>query len=106
VWQKKFEKYGSDRFAIVGLALDAEGIAPAKIYYDRFGVTFPALVDPDYATQFGTVPKTFFIDEHGVVQNARNWEQQLDESVAVRPVGDEVRSKWLQPGARLGPAAI
>jgi len=106
VWQKKFEKYGSDSFTIVGLALDAEGVAPAKIYYDRFGVTFPALVDPDYATQFGAVPKTFFIDEHGVVQDVHDWEQQLAKLAAVRPVREDVRSKWTEPGARLGAAAI
>lgn len=106
MWQQKFEKYGNDSFTVVGLALDAEGIAPAKIYYDRFGVTFPALVDPDYATQFGAVPKTFFIDEHGVVQNARQWEQQLAQLPNVRPVGDEVRSQWSPPGARLSGAAI
>jgi hypothetical protein len=106
VWQQKFEKYGSDSFTIVGLALDAEGIAPAKIYYDRFGVTFPTLVDPDYATQFGAVPKTFFIDEYGVVQNARNWEQQLAQLADVRPLSDEVQSKWSQPDARLSAAAI
>jgi len=106
VWQKLFEKYGSDSFTVVGLALDAEGIASAKIYYDRFGVTFPALVDSDCATQFDAVPKTFFINEHGVVQSARNWEQQLEQLTDVRPVSDEVRSQWSPPGARLSGAAI
>ncbi len=69
-------------------------------------MTFPALVDPDYATQFGAVPKTFFIDEHGVVQNSGDWEQQLEKLVGVRPVSDDIRSKWTEPGARLGAAAI
>ena len=63
MWQQLFEKYGSEEFTVVGLALDAEGIAPAKLYYEKFGVTFPSLVDPDYATGFGAVPKTFFVDE-------------------------------------------
>ncbi len=69
-------------------------------------MTFPALVDPDYATRFGAVPKTFFIDERGVVQSARNWEQQLAKLAAVRPVSDDLRAKWTKPGARLGAAAI
>lgn len=91
---------------MVGLALDAEGIAPAKIYYDQFGVEFPALVDPDYATQFGAVPKTFFIDECGVVLNAENWERQLNELGELRPVTSEVRSQWSDSRVRLNPAAI
>ena len=77
VWQQKFEKYRSENFTVVGLALDAEGIAPAKLYYEKFGVEFPSLVDPNYATQFGVIPKTFFVNEHGVVQDLRNWESRL-----------------------------
>ncbi len=100
------EKYGSDSFTVVGLALDAEGIAPAKIYYEKFGVTFPALVDPDYATGFGAVPKTIFIDEHGVVLNARNWESQLEKMGETLPVPKSVRAKWTPAGARLDSAAI
>ena len=106
MWQNKFEQYGSDNFTIVGLALDAEGIPPAKIYYDRFGVTFPSLVDPEYATQFGAVPKTFFVDEHGVVQIAKEWEQQLAALGPVRPVTKRIASQWTKPGVRLDSVAI
>lgn len=72
MWQKKFEQYRRMGFNVVGIALDAEGIAPAKLYYERFGVTFPALVDPNYVTGFGAVPKTFLVDEHGVVRELEN----------------------------------
>lgn len=72
--------------------MDVEGIPPAKLYYDEHGVTFPALVDPNYATQFGAVPKTFFVNEHGVVQQLKGWEKHLDKPV--RPVTDAVREKW------------
>lgn len=106
MWQKKFEKYGSETFTVVGLALDAEGIAPAKKYYEGFGVTFPSLVDPDYATQLGAVPKTIFVDEHGLVQNARNWEQQLARFGNVRPVSGAVRSQWSSPDSRFDPVAM
>lgn len=105
-WQKKFEQYGSDSFTIVGLALDAEGTGPAAKYYERFGVKFPALVDPDYATGFGAVPKTFFISEHGVVLNVRNWEQQLAAAADVRPVTDEIRRQWTPADARLDSAVL
>jgi hypothetical protein len=106
VWQKKYEEYGSDNFTIVGLALDAEGIAPAKLYYDRFGVTFPSLVDPDYATRFGAVPKTFLVDEHGVVLDAENWEETITQLGPIRHVSDEVRALWSPAGARLDAAAL
>lgn len=101
-----FEKYGSDEFTVVGLALDAEGIAPAKLYYERFGVKFPALVDPDYATRFGAVPKTFFVDEHGVVLEVKGWQNQLPQLGRTRPVTEAVRDQWSKPGKRLDSAAI
>ena len=84
MWQKKFQQYGDDSFTIVGLALDVEGVEPAKRYYEKFGVTFPSLVDPNYATRFGAVPKTFFVDELGVVQSARSWERRLKTLPAPR----------------------
>lgn len=101
-----FEKYGSDEFTVVGLALDAEGIAPAKLYYDKYDVTFPALVDPDYATQFGAVPKTFFVDEHGVVQDLKDWEQQLSSLGEVKPVTKSIRTQWSVPESRLDSGAL
>lgn len=106
MWQKKFEQYGNENFTIVGLAMDAEGVAPAKIYYDRFGVQFPALVDPNYATKFGAVPKTFFINEHGVVLSAKNWEEQLARMESPRPVTQAVRKQFQTAEKRLDSSAI
>lgn len=100
MWQKKFEQFGGENFTIVGLALDSEGVSPAKKYYDHFGVTFPALVDPDYATQFGAVPKTFFVAEDGKVLALDHWEQRLD-LVASTSTDPETSAKWSQPGKRL-----
>ena len=109
MWQKKFEQHRSDGFTVVGLALDSEGIAPAKKYYEKFGVTFPALVDPDYATKFGAVPKTFFVDEHGVIMDARKkggWEAQLAKLPAVGAVTEEVRSQWSDTTERLDESSM
>ena len=106
MWQEKFEKHRDEGFTVVGIALDADGIAAAKLYYDKFGVTIPALVDPNYATGFGVVPLTFFVDEHGVVQDAKNWEQRIEPVERRKPVTDEVRRRWTQPGLRLEPAQI
>lgn len=109
MWQKKFEQHRSEGFTVVGLALDSEGIEPAKRYYEKFGVTFPALVDPDYATKFGAVPKTFFVDEHGVIMDAKKkggWEAQLAKLPAVRAVTDEVRSQWSDTKERLNESSM
>lgn len=105
-WQEVFERYRKLGFTVVGIALDAEGIAPAKLYYEKFGVTFPALVDPNYATGFGAVPQTFFVDEYGVVQSLRNWEKRLKPADQLESVTDDVRSQWTLPGQRLDPASI
>ena len=109
MWQKKFEQHRNDGFTVVGLSLDAEGIAPAKRYYDKFGVTFPALVDPNYATKFGAVPKTFFIDEHGVVLDTKaksNWETQLTKLPEPRAVSDKIRNQWTDPTNRFAKSSI
>lgn len=90
----------------MGLALDAEGIAPAKLYYERFGVTFPALVDPNYATGFGAVPKTFLIDEHGVVQELDDWKARIEANRPVKPVTPDIRDYWMAPGQRLSSESI
>lgn len=106
MWQKKFEQLGDDNFTIVGLALDAEGVGPAKKYYDDFGVTFPSLVDPNYATKFGAVPKTFFIDELGVIMSARNWEDSLAKLGPLKPVTPEIRQQFSAPQDRLAAEAV
>ena len=106
MWQQTFEKYRKSGFTVVGLALDAEGIAPAKLYYEKFGVTFPALVDPNYATGFGAVPKTFFVDEHGIVQELRDWEERLKPADQLKPVTAEIGARWTKPGLRLDPSQV
>lgn len=93
MWQKVFEEHGSDEFTVVGIAMDSEGVAPAKKQYDRFGVTFPALVDPNYATRFEFVPWLFFVDEHGVVQDG-DWAEEIKKMGAIKPVTDAIRSQW------------
>ena len=92
VWQKKYEQYKDKSFTIVGIALDVQGIPPAKLYYDQHKVTFPSLVDPNYETKFGVVPKTFFVNEHGVVQPLKNWESRLTDPV--QPITEEISSQW------------
>jgi hypothetical protein len=101
VWQKQFEKYRSEGFTVVGIALDVEGVAPARKYYEEFGVTFPALVDPNYATRFGVVPLTFFIDEHGVVQELKDWQDRLRTTDELRPVTDMIREQFTPSQQRL-----
>lgn len=106
MWQEVFEEHGTDTFTVVGLALDAEGISPAKRYYERFGVKFPALVDADYATRFGAVPKTFLVDERGVVVVTKDWRSRLPQLGELAPVTDATKAKWSKPGSRLDSSAI
>ncbi|MEM6277856.1 MAG: TlpA disulfide reductase family protein [Verrucomicrobiota bacterium] len=105
MWQEVFEKYGSDKFTVVGIAMDTEGIAPAKKQYERFGVTFPALVDPNYATRFDYVPWVFFVNEHGVVQEV-DWKDGVKSLEAYLPVSDYERDQWTSVGERTGVEAV
>lgn len=106
MWQDKFEKYRESGFTVVGIALDAEGIEPAKRYYEKYGVTFPALVDPNYATGLEAVPKTFFVNERGVVQPLEGWEQRLRPNDGLAPVTKAIRRQWTDPAARLEAAEM
>ena len=106
MWQETFEKYREQGFTVVGIALDAEGIEPAKLYYEKFNVTFPALVDPNYATGLAAVPKTIFVSEHGVVRPEKNWEERLRPRGRFAPVTDSIRRQWTDPAARLDPTEI
>lgn len=100
MWQKKFAELGSGTFTVVGIAMDIEGAAAAKQYYEKYGVKFHALADPNYATRFGYVPYTFFVNEHGVVQELRGWEQRIASSDKPKRVTDDIRRKFTDPNAR------
>lgn len=114
MWQDIHTKLKDKGFTVVGIALDSEGIGPAKIYYDKYKVTFPALVDPNYATKFGAVPHTFFVDQHGVVRKKFRITPRHVGAIAkllkpkdkLLPVTDKIRSQWSKPGQRLHPSAI
>ena len=106
VWQKEFERLQKAGITVVGIALDAEGVGPARKYYEQFGVTFPALVDPNYATGFGVVPLTFYVNEHGVVQSTQNWKERILSDPSPGPVTDAVRSQWTSARSRLDADAI
>lgn len=87
--------------------MDAEGVAPAKKYYQKHGVTFPALVDADYATGFGYVPWKFFVDEHGVVRSkGGDWQKLIKPFDQLKPVTPDILAKWSDPEVRLGARAL
>ena len=87
--------------------MDAEGPAVAKKYYEKSGVTFPSLVDPNHATGFGYVPWTFFVDEHGVVRGkGKNWKELATSTKPLKPVTPEVMEQWSDSKKRLSPEAI
>lgn len=52
------------------------------------------------------MPKTFFIDEHGVVQSLRGWEDRLKPAAKLKPVTAKIRGQWSQPGERTDAASI
>ncbi len=106
MWQAKYEKYKSDGFTMVGIALDVEGAAAARRYYERSGVTFHALVDPNYATGFRAVPYTFFVDEQGVMQDLRGWEKRIPPAAQLKPLTKKLSAQWTRPGVRLGPGGM
>ena len=61
---------GGDAFTVVGVATDIQGAAAAQPWYEKHGITFPALVDSGNALGrvigYAAIPNQFYIDELGV----------------------------------------
>jgi thiol-disulfide isomerase/thioredoxin len=68
--QRLSEQYG-DRLLILGVNW-AEERSTVEDFVDRYGITYPILLDPTlenfyrWSPQFG-LPRHYFVDEHGVV---------------------------------------
>jgi peroxiredoxin len=71
--QNLYAKMKSKRlsFEILGVSIDALGGEPVRKWVDRFGITFPILLDPRGTVKkiYRTtgVPETFVIDPNGVL---------------------------------------
>lgn len=63
---------GADAFVLVGVLFDDEP-ASARRFIDRFGATWPTVLDPDgeaaRAYRLIVPPTTFFIDRDGVIRD-------------------------------------
>lgn len=70
--QRMYEKYKSEGIVIIGVNLGEKPTVRIEQFVDRFGVTYPILLDPELAIRdrYGVrqYPTTFFVDASGTVQ--------------------------------------
>ena len=69
--QALYNKLKGDKFEMLAISIDEDGIKSVGPFVEEFGLTFPILLDPSGETskKFKTtgVPETFIIDKQGVI---------------------------------------
>ncbi len=69
--QRVYEKFRGDDFEVLAVSIDAAGRKAVAPYMEKYGYTFPALIDTAGSIQllYGTtgVPESFIIDKKGNV---------------------------------------
>ncbi|TLS53055.1 redoxin domain-containing protein [Paenibacillus antri] len=73
--QRMYEKYEDQGVVILGVNLGEKPAVRIEQFVDRFGVTYPVLLDPDLDVRdrYGvrSYPTTFFVDASGVVREVK-----------------------------------
>lgn len=73
--QRMYEKYKDEGVEIIGVNLGEKPLVRITNFVDRFGVTYPILLDPelDVRDRFGvrSYPTTFFVDADGNIQEIK-----------------------------------
>lgn len=73
--QRMYEKYKEQGVIVLGVNLGEKPVVRVEQFVDRFGVTYPVLLDPDLEVRdkYGvrSYPTTFFVDRNGVVQEVK-----------------------------------
>jgi peroxiredoxin len=76
--QRLYEKYQDQNLVVVGVSVDeADTVEAVPGFIEEFGLTYPILLDTDLQTSvayegnfyLGGIPKSYFIDPAGVVQD-------------------------------------
>jgi peroxiredoxin len=70
-FQKIHQQYQDRGFSVVGINIDKKQAKAAK-FVDRFGLTFPVVLDPDSATireyKGRSMPISYLVDQQGVIR--------------------------------------
>ncbi|WP_199623173.1 TlpA disulfide reductase family protein [Paenibacillus alkalitolerans] len=73
--QRMYEKYKEDGVVILGVNLGEKPLVRVKNFTDRFGVSYPVLLDPELEVRdrYGvrSYPTTFFVDAEGVIREIK-----------------------------------
>ena len=83
--QALYERYRAKGFTIVAIASDTQGSRVVAPFTQRYGLTFPILLDPQNTIgtqlQLQGIPTTFLLDKHGRIAGlevgARDWHSPL-----------------------------
>jgi cytochrome c biogenesis protein CcmG/thiol:disulfide interchange protein DsbE len=85
------QRYEPQRVAFIGVVYE-DGAASAQAFVDRYGISYPSLLDPDGRTalDYGVygIPETYFIGPDGIIRSkqigpldAASLERQIEQSL-------------------------
>lgn len=82
--EKLYQRFKDDKFEVLTVTIDKEGEKHVRSYLDKFGLSFPVILDPskEIANLYKTtgVPETFIINKSGVIVHKavgpRDWSTQ------------------------------
>lgn len=82
--EKLYQRFKDEPFAMLTVSIDKEGEKQIRPYIEKFGLTFPVLIDSDstVAKLYKTtgVPETFILNKEGVIVHKavgpRDWSRQ------------------------------
>lgn len=90
--ERLYQQFKGDKFEILAVSIDASGYKAVAPFMKRHNLTFPALLDPQAATQvpYRTtgVPESFIIDSEGILVRKVIGPLDWASPAAVKLIGD------------------
>lgn len=97
-WQDFYLKHRSDRFEMLGIALDSLGSTAPRYYVEQAGAAFLNLVDSCGSSWdlfgFTMTPSGFYVDETGCVRYLKANSFNVGDSTTVKILQDLLEEKW------------
>ncbi|MFQ5432686.1 MAG: TlpA disulfide reductase family protein [Nitrospinota bacterium] len=92
-----YNKLKGDKFAMLAISIDEDGLKSVGPFVEEYGLTFPILLDPSSKTskKFKTtgVPETFIVNKDGIIiyhsLGPENWERPEFYETITKLINDQ-----------------
>ena len=92
-----YNKLKGDKFEMLAISIDEDGLASVGPFVEEFGLTFPILLDPSSKTskKFKTtgVPETFIVNKDGIIiyhsLGPEQWDRSTFSDTIIKLINDQ-----------------